>query len=108
MRRLKEKFNLKGTEFTQLHKDDRLVIYHTTFPSVEVFEYRTGNPFKVNNYESEEFERYPKSEAFGSWAWCATSIPQFKRILDDHFIDHPQIHDIYSRVQAILREKGFR
>lgn len=107
MIQLKEKFSRMGEEFTQIYKDDRVVVYYTTFPSVEVFKYRIGAPFKFQP-NPDEFERYPRSEDFGVWAWCATTTEQVKRILETHFADHTQILDIYRELQAILREKNFR
>ena len=82
MIQLKKNFKKMGERFTQLYKDDEIVIYHTTFPSVEIFKYRIHKP---NNMVADEFEWYPSSENFGTWAWCATSRLQFERILKDHF-----------------------
>lgn len=81
---LKQELKKMGETFTQLlkDKDDEIVIYKTTFPSVEVFRYRVHKPDK---YHTDDYEVYPSSEAFGDWAWCATSLAQFERILMEHF-----------------------
>ena len=79
---LKKEFGKMGERFTQLYKDEEIVIYKTTFPSVEVFKYKVEKP---DNFHSEEWERYPSTPHFGLWAWCATSKFQFERILKDHF-----------------------
>lgn len=82
MIQLKKNFKKFGEMFTQLYKDDEIVIYHTTFPSVEVFRYKIHKPDK---FHSDMYESYPSDTAFGTWAWCATSKVQFERILKDHF-----------------------
>ena len=66
---LKKTFRKYGEDFTQLYKDDEIVIYQTTFPSVEVFKYRVKKPDK---FRSEDFEVYPSESDFGAWAWCCT------------------------------------
>lgn len=75
-------FNKMGERYTQLYKDEEIVIYKITFPSVEVFKYRVHKP---NKFHSDKWEKYPSNDDFGIWAWCATSKFQFERILKDHF-----------------------
>lgn len=79
---LKKEFGKMGEHFTQLYKDEEIVIYKTTFPSVEIFRYKVHKP---NKFHADEFEQYPSSSVFGDWAWCATSRFHFERILKDHF-----------------------
>lgn len=79
---LRKTFRKYGEEFTQLYKDNEIVIYQTTFPSVEVFKYMVDKP---DNFHSEEWERYPSESHFGLWAWCCTCKEQFDRVLATHF-----------------------
>lgn len=71
-----------GEEFTQIYKDSEIVIYKTTFPSVEVFKYKVKKP---NKFHDDNWEAYPSDADFGNWAWCATCRKQFDRILSTHF-----------------------
>lgn len=79
---LSKKFRKYGEEFTQLYKDDDIVIYKSTLPSVEVFKYKVSKPDK---YHNDIWENYPSDSSFGNWAWCATCREQFDRILSNHF-----------------------
>ena len=84
---LRQQFRKMNETFTQVYKDDKVVVYHTTFPSVEVFRYRTHKP---TCFVNEEYEMYP--------SWCATSKDQFSRIIENHFADHPLKSKIYRVV----------
>lgn len=92
---LKKQFRKMNETFTQVYKDDKVVVYHTTFPSVEVFKYRIHQP---TCFVNEEYEMYPSDEKFGEWAWCAASKDQFSRIMENHFADHPLKSKIYRVV----------
>ena len=82
MIQLRKQFKKYGETFTQLYKDDEIVIYATTFPSVEVFKYRVRKP---NSTHPDYWEAYPSESDFGKLAWCCTSEKQFNRVLDSHF-----------------------
>ena len=90
-----KQFRKMNETFTQVYKDDKVVVYHTTFPSVEVFKYMTHKPDK---FHEDDYEMYPSNESFGLWAWCATSKDQFSRIMESHFADHPLKSKIYVGV----------
>lgn len=94
-----------GQDFTQVHKDDKVVIYISPFPSVEVFEYHVGKP---NHFSDDHYEMYPGNEAFGLWAWCATSKAQFRDIMNRHFADHPEKSEICNNIEATMNDRGFR
>lgn len=83
---LRQQFRKMDETFTQVYKDDKVVVYHTTFPSVEVFRYKVR---KENAFHYDKYEVYPSNEDFGLWAWCATSKDQFERIMENHFAGHP-------------------
>lgn len=94
MKALREKFISKGIEYTQLHKDDKLVIYeakadHYGVKDIyyEVFNYKVGsmNPMAENYDPNEEVELYPRDNAFGYWAWCCSDWKCIAKVLRNHY-----------------------
>ena len=72
-----------GTKFRQLQKSDKAYLYElkdveTNKIYYEVFERRISkeSEFVINGtlIKYEEKEIYPKSNAFGDWAWCCNSF----------------------------------
>lgn len=96
---LRKRFKRKGVEFTQLYKDENIVIYMTDINSLEIFRYRIAKPDITCD---EEHEHYPSDSHFGSWAWCATSLSSFRRILEKHFAHNCDIDKIYVYICAII------
>ena len=88
---LRKKFRKYGEEFTQIYKDSEIVIYNTTFPSVEVFKYKVKKPDK---FHDDTWEAYPSENDFGQWAWCCTCKKQFDRVLVNHFTLSPEKRQI--------------
>ena len=98
MIQLRKQFKKYGETFTQLYKDEEIIIYGTTFPSVEVFKYRVEKPNNINN---DYWERYPSESSFGDWAWCCTSRKQFERVLKTHFALTQEKYEICLQVWPI-------
>ena len=87
MKELEKEFlgkgEVSGTKFKQLKASSKAFIYEledieTGFKRYEVFERRKQKEMTVNmggqeiTYEAKEL--YPKSNSFGSWAWCTTDL----------------------------------
>lgn len=90
---LPKRFRKYGEVFEQLYKDSEIVIYKSTFPSVEVFKYKVKKP---NKYHDDNWEAYPSETDFGQWAWCCSCKKQFDRVLATHFRltdEKRQIHE---------------
>ena len=82
MRELRSEFNSKGVDYTQIHKDTKLVIYqccshYNDIDDIyyEVFRYKIGgmNPMAADYDPNEKVESYPKDNSFGVWAWCCSN-----------------------------------
>lgn len=101
MIKLKETFNKKGISFTQLHKDNDIVIYKlqqryedgTTSTWYEVFRPKVEQP---NNFRNDQWERYPTNEDFGKWAWSCSNIKVVEKVLQREFnnVEHSKILQI--------------
>ena len=98
MIQLKKHFRKYGADFNQLYKDEEIVIYRTTLPSVEVFRYKVRKPDK---FFDDSYELYPSESSFGDWAWCCTSRKQFERVLKTHFRLTPEKYEICQKVWPI-------
>ena len=96
MKELRKTFRKKGTDFTQLYKDNNLVVYQLSRPFVdgngysvwyEVFRYRTGgmHPMSSDYDPNEVVEKYPSDEEFGLWAWSCSNIESIKKVLNAEF-----------------------
>lgn len=82
---LREKFSKKGVEYTQLFKDNDLVIYRCSYlfdVYYEVFRYKVH---KSDIYHDDEYEMYPCDEQFGLWAWCCSNIDIVRKVIRKHF-----------------------
>lgn len=102
---LKKNYKKMGQDFTQVYKDNLVVVYVSTFPSVEVFKPQVHKPTEmVKDY----YEKYPGNEAFGKTAWCCTSIAQFRDVMNRHFATHPENRKICEHVTATMNDRGFR
>lgn len=96
---------LKFLQSFQVQKDDKVVIYISTFPSLEIFKPQVHKP---DAYHDDVYEVYPGNEAFGVSAWCATSKAQFRDIMNRHFADHPNKSEICRGVEATMNDRGLR
>lgn len=94
MRELKRQFVSKGVEYTQLYKDDEMVIYqakanHYGVNDIyyEVFNYRVSsmNPMSTDYDPEEKVEVYPRDKAFGYWAWCCSDWKCVAKVLRNHY-----------------------
>jgi hypothetical protein len=94
MKELKETFTKKGVEYTQLYKDNKLVIYqckviYDDYEDIyyEVFNYKVSsmNPLTPNYDPNEKVELYPKDNSFGYWAWCCSNWKCVARVLKLHY-----------------------
>ena len=71
---------VKGVEFTQLKTSDKAYIYQRIEDEgiiyYEVFVRKQVNKFdfETNTQLEDMKEIYPKSNNFGSWAWCCKDI----------------------------------
>ena len=83
MQELKKEFNgigdVKGFTFTQLEKNNKAAFYEvldteTNKKHYEVFLLKISKPtertFGSQKIQYLESEIYPKTKAFGIWAWC--------------------------------------
>ena len=93
---LKKEFKKKGVVYTQLFKDENLVIYELSEASVndpaEVIRwYEVFRPtiHRADIYHPDEYELYPYDEAFGNWAWSCSTVKSVEKILRKHFENHP-------------------
>lgn len=102
---LKTNYRKMGQDFAQVYKDDKVVVYISTFPSVEIFKYRVHKP---DAHHDDDYEVYPGNEAFGDWGWCATSIAQFRDIMNRHFATHPNKSQICRGVEATMHDRELR
>lgn len=89
---LKKIFKKKGIEFSQLWKDENVVIYQLeqqsqTNPNEHSKWYEVFKPYehKADIYHDDEYEKYPSDEDFGRWAWSCESIKSVEKILLKHF-----------------------
>lgn len=94
---LKETFTKRDKTFTQLFKNDCLVIYKVTYPKAdnkgeghyfEVFKYKTHQP---DRFHTDWYEQYPNDEAFGAWAFTALTDADIQRIISKHFQECPDL-----------------
>lgn len=85
MKQLRHTFTKFGETFTQVHKDDRCVIYRRGGDTFEVFRYRTAKTPPQWKCDDEICEVYPSSKDFGSWAWCCTTPGSLTKILKREF-----------------------
>lgn len=85
MKQLSKEFtgtgDVKGFIFTQLRSSEKAFLYKVNTGNTthwEVFERRVSKAgsrfFGDIEVKFEEKEKYPKSEHFGDWAWCCTSL----------------------------------
>lgn len=89
---LKKEFKKSQGTFTQVFKDERIVVYQvsnkyengTTVIWYEIFKYKVHQP---NAYHDDEYEMYPSDESFGSWAWCCSTPKSVEKILKKCFED---------------------
>ena len=97
---LKKDFVKWKRHFSQLYKDDDIVIYEVSVPDAdgdglttyyEVFRYRVRKPDK---FHDDEYECYPSDESFGSWAWCCSNKRELKRVIMEHWGDDKEIPQI--------------
>ena len=89
---LKKYFRKKNTEFFQVWKDDDVVIYKLRQKSEdnqnefsEWYEVFRRTVKQADIYHSEEYEKYPSDEAFGSWAWSCANLKVLEKVLLNHF-----------------------
>ena len=88
---LKREFKKKDIEFKQLYKDNSLVIYGLSTENAnhdgkttwyEIFKYRVKEQDK---FHQDEYEAYPSSEEFGTWAWSCSTPKSLEKILKREF-----------------------
>ena len=83
---------VRGVRFRQMLCSDKAFLYELTDGETgslryEVFERKVQKEMdvdwgdKVAHYE--EKEMYPKSNSFGSWAWCTRKYDRAKEIYDE-------------------------
>ena len=82
---LKERFLKRGKRYTQIHRDEDMVLYrvdneHERY--YEVFRIKISNP---NDFVNDEYERYPGDECFGDWAYCCSNRKSLEKVLKKHF-----------------------
>ena len=82
---LKLEFTKKGINFKQIYKDDKMVIYQTSFPSYEIFRRVVHSP---DIFHQDTYEQYPSNEAFGTWAWSCSDEASLNRMIKKHFPKH--------------------
>ena len=87
---LKKEFTMKGVKFSQKYKDDELVIYELSYVDYpkkwyEVFKLKV---FKPDIYHNDTYEKYPRDESFGNWAWCSSNLDSVRKVLRKHFPNH--------------------
>ena len=84
---LKKKFIKSGKLYTQLFKDENIVIYQIKILSInvkyyEVFKYTIH---EKDIYHDDLFEVYPNKDDFGDWAFSCTSPLSLISIIKQHF-----------------------
>lgn len=92
---LKKQFKKRGVVYTQIFKDEELVIYELSEASIDdpseiIRWYEIFKPVihNANQYHSDDFELYPYDEAFGFWAWDCSNESVVAKVIYDHFKNH--------------------
>ena len=91
---LKKNFSRSFGEFKQICNDKELVVYEVTKAYkngqkttwYEVFKYRISKP---NKFVNDDYESYPSSVDFGTWAWCCSNPSCVAKVIEEHFPNHP-------------------
>lgn len=100
IRQLEKEFTRKGYTYTQLYRDEKVVVYKVHDKDEVYYEI-----FKLNIVEVKDtiqyktmrekgythYEKYPSDESFGSWAWCCRNLSSIERIYNLHFKDNDEI-----------------
>lgn len=83
MKELKKQFRKKGELFTQLFKNETVVVYgrgteKNPIIEFEVFKYKIHKP---DIFNTEDYEKYPSDTNFGQWAWSCIDYDAIKYVL---------------------------
>ena len=71
---------VSGFKFQQVYSNDNFYVYKVTTPNdavhFETFKRKVNRGFDFNTKQELDYlsEQYPKSQHFGSWAWCNTNL----------------------------------
>lgn len=93
IRELEKEFTRRGVVYTQIEKNDELVLYKChdidgNFDYYEVFKPKTAKPHPMSTEDYDLIEVYPSDNLFGVYAWCCNTVGAVERCIVAHFNDN--------------------